>query len=536
MKTIIKLVALLLVCLLTACDGEKVDRETLALLDELDSSLARRDYYESLRLVRIDSLVKIADRSIDPQIKYEALMEVFDEYKSYRYDSAYQYARRCYDLALEMNDKVNESEAKCAVSFCLMSAGMFKEASEMMATVSTNGMNGQQLFDYYFNYQKLWQEEANYSRVEPYYSNYMEKSNELIDSLKTLLTEDDPNWWSLTASQHMKDHRFEEAMVTFQAYLSRFPDTDTHDKAMAVAEMAWAYIHMGQKEKALQCFIQSAIYDNESSTREITALFFVAKHIGDLGYHNRASRYAKQALDDITFYNARQRKIEIGQILPIIEQDRYDALSIQTHRLSITSIIIALLLLVVSIAILSLRRLNRQLWQARQTIAAHNAELQHINDQLVEANKIKDVYIGRSFFANAEFIEKMEKLYLTVDRKIQTRQYEDLRKTVRLSALDEERRQMYAIFDETFLNLFPSFVEQYNELFEEKDRKKPADEKSLTSEMRIFALIRLGITDSERIARFLDYSVHTVNTYKTRVKNKSTIENDAFEQHIMAIG
>ncbi len=94
---------------------------------------------------------------------------------------------------------------------------------------------------------------------------------------------------------------------------------------------------------------------------------------------------------------------------------------------------------------------------------------------------------------------------------------------------------MYAAFDDTFLNLFPNFVERYNELFDEKDRKVPTRERSLTSEMRIFALIRLGISDSERIARFLDYSVHTVNTYKTRIKNRSIVENDQFDRLIMEI-
>ena len=94
---------------------------------------------------------------------------------------------------------------------------------------------------------------------------------------------------------------------------------------------------------------------------------------------------------------------------------------------------------------------------------------------------------------------------------------------------------MYTAFDQTFLKLFPQFVERYNALFEEKDRKMPADNQSLTSEMRIFALIRLGITDSERIANFLDYSVHTVNTYKTRIKNRSICDNDQFEQRIMEI-
>ncbi|MBQ6651823.1 MAG: response regulator transcription factor, partial [Prevotella sp.] len=136
---------------------------------------------------------------------------------------------------------------------------------------------------------------------------------------------------------------------------------------------------------------------------------------------------------------------------------------------------------------------------------------------------------------NAEFITKLEKLFATVNRKIATRQYEDLRNTTSQTTLNNERKNMYQSFDETFLKLFPDFVEKYNMLFEEKDRKKPSKENTLTSEMRIFALIRLGINDSERIARFLDYSVHTVNTYKTRIKNRSLVENEQFEQKIMEI-
>lgn len=521
--------------LLFSCGSRHYDSETAQLLAALDASLARRTSCEQAKLGRIDSLRTLLVQTVDRQRCYELQLQLFDEFKSYRCDSAFAYANRCMDLARQMGSPQSVAEAKCAVSFCLMSSGLFKEASDMMAAISTEGMSQEQRFSYYSVYQKLWQEEANFSGVEPYYSQYMAASDDYIDSLKTMLSEEDPEWWSLTGSQHMKNHRFDEAVVTLQAYLSRFPDTEAHDKAMAIAEMAWAYIHSGQDTKALKCFIKSAIYDNESSTREITALFFVAKHICQLGDYDRASLYAKQALNDITFYNARQRKIEIGQILPIIEQDRYNALTMQRNRLILAAVLIGLLFVVVLVSVMYLRRLNAKLWQARQTIARHNEELVDTNNQLAEANKIKDVYIGRSFFANAEFIEKMEKLCLTVDRKIQARQYEDLRKQVKLSTLEQERKQMYAAFDETFLNLFPTFVEQYNLLFDPKDRRMPADEKSLTSEMRIFALIRLGITDSERIARFLDYSVHTVNTYKTRVKNKSNVENELFEQKIMQI-
>ena len=173
-----------------------------------------------------------------------------------------------------------------------------------------------------------------------------------------------------------------------------------------------------------------------------------------------------------------------------------------------------------------------KLKKAQALIAQRNQQLEVKNEQLEEVNKIKDEYIGRSFYINSEYINKVEKLYRSIDRKISMHRFEDLRSSLKESELGEERKSMFVDFDETFLKLFPHFIERYNELFDEPDQK-PLDKKQLTTEMRIFALIRLGITDSERIANFLNYSVHTINTYKTRVKNRSHIDNDKFESRIM---
>ena len=158
-----------------------------------------------------------------------------------------------------------------------------------------------------------------------------------------------------------------------------------------------------------------------------------------------------------------------------------------------------------------------------------------MNGRLREVNTIKDEYIGQSFYANAEYINHVEKLYRTIDQKIAARQYHDLRLSLKESELIAERKSMFSDFDKTLLNLFPNFIERYNSLFIEGETKAIDKQKSLTTEMRIFALIRLGITDSERIAKFLNYSIHTINTYKTRVKNKSWVDNDQFEARIMEI-
>jgi putative regulatory protein susR len=181
-----------------------------------------------------------------------------------------------------------------------------------------------------------------------------------------------------------------------------------------------------------------------------------------------------------------------------------------------------------------IRKQMMELKKAQVIIARRNKQLETKNNQLEEVNKIKDEYIGRSFYINSEYINKVEKLYRTIDRKLMTRRIEDLRSSLKESELIAERKSMFVDFDETFLKLFPHFIEKYNELFDDPD-SKCLDPKQLTTEMRIFALIRLGITDSERIATFLNYSVHTINTYKTRVKNRSHIDNDKFEGYIMKI-
>lgn len=224
----------------------------------------------------------------------------------------------------------------------------------------------------------------------------------------------------------------------------------------------------------------------------------------------------------------------MGEILPIIEANRYEILRSKTNVLIGAVAIISVLVIIILIAFFYLYRQKKILQQARNVIRESNDALQVANAQLQEDNNIKNEYIGNSFYINSEFIDKMEKLYKMIDRKIQTRQYDDLRYSLKESVLIKERDNMFTVFDSTFLKIFPNFVEKYNSLFPENERKMP-EKNSLTSEMRIFALIRLGVSESERIAKFLKYSVHTINTYKTRVKNKSLIENDLFEQEIMKI-
>ena len=509
-------------------------------LSELDKSLARRDQYEQQHVERINGLKKeltkvekLSDKKTNDRC-YELMYQLYNEYKSYCYDSAHHYADECLSWAKfnQRDDRI--IEASNAVSFTLISAGFLTEASEVLKSINRSKLSGRLLEDYYEHNSQLWRAQADYVREEPFYTKYITQSNAYLDSLKQMLPSNSARWWSCPGSRQMRDHQYQQALESFNKVLS-LCDSDLHMKAMTTAEMAWAHIYLDNEDKAISYFAQSAIYDNETATREITALYHLSRLIYKKGDHERASVYVHQALDDVQFYNSRLRKIEIGDILPIIERDRYDAVSSQRNWLIAASCLFVLLSAVILYSYWFIRKKNQTLTIARETIANQLHQLQAANRQLKEDDKIKNAYIGRSFYTNSEFIAKLEKLYLMIDRKIVARQYDDLRSMMKLSTLNAERENMYEAFDQTFLKIFPDFVQKYNLLFEEKDRKLPANDHSLTSEMRIFALIRLGITDSERIAKFLNYSVHTVNTYKTRIKNRSTVENDQFENRIMEI-
>jgi len=505
-------------------------------LDSLDASLARRNEYEQQRLQRIDVLKEQlnAQGALPSDQRFMLNYSLYNEYKVYCYDSARHYANACMELARQSGNQNYRILAQDAIAFSLISAGILSEASAQLAATERQALSGEQLTSYYERNVQLWRSMADYVKEEPFYTKYISQSNAYLDSLRAITPENSLQWWSYTGSLQMRAHQYQQALESFNHVMS-LNDNDRRLTAVTMAEMAWAYIYLDNEEKAIECFAQSAIADNETATREITALYHLSRLVYKRGDYERASRYVHQALEDVNFYNTRLRKVEINDILPIIEQDRYDAMRSQRNWLFLaTGLAVALLLAMVG-SYWFIRKKNRKLTEARQTIANQLEELSTTNQHLKEADKIKNAYIGRSFYTNAEFVEKLEKLFLSLDRKIATRQYDDLRSTLKQSTLSTERENMYAAFDETFLKLFPQFVKKYNDLFEEKDRRQPATETSLTSEMRIFALIRLGITDSERIAKFLDYSVHTVNTYKTRIKNRSVVDNDQFEQLIMAI-
>jgi hypothetical protein len=245
--------------------------------------------------------------------------------------------------------------------------------------------------------------------------------------------------------------------------------------------------------------------------------------------------FIRQALDDANSYGARQRKVQISSTLQQIAAARINSVDYQRKFWLTFSVGLTVLIALIVVFAIIIYRQNKKLKAAEITIRQTNANLQEINHKLIEADRIKEEYIGYYFNHTSDYIDRIEMLKKNIDNKIQLKKFEEIRYIVNGINPSVEREQLYANFDKVFLKLFPDFVTVFNSYFKGEDLPGLKDGQLLNTEMRIFALMRLGIQDAEKIARILGYSVNTIYAYKNRMKSKSVVANDVFEQKIMEI-
>jgi hypothetical protein len=243
--------------------------------------------------------------------------------------------------------------------------------------------------------------------------------------------------------------------------------------------------------------------------------------------------------------------VEISRILPVISESfriKNERQQHQLRRYALVITILAVLLILASLflfgqmkrlsrARLSLQEANTRMNRLHEDLIKANSQLKLLNHELLESNRTKEEHIG--FFLNlcSTYIDKLDDFRKFVHRKVTSGQNEDLFKATKSNHFfDSELKEFHSNFDNTFLHLFPNFVEQFNALLLENERIEIKNDELLTTELRIFALIRLGITDSSKIASFLRYSVNTIYNYRTRIRNKALMPRDDFERRVKTIG
>jgi len=496
-------------------------------LDSLDYYISQIENYDSQKEKHINEIKKKLNSTNDKNQLYTFYLELFNEYSSYIYDSAYVYVKKLIDISNDLNDNDKIISSKIKLGFCYLSSGLFKEAFDVFNAINVEQCSIPTKIEYYLKKSRLYYDLADYNNNIEFQELYCKKGNEVIDSAIILLPYNSPQYWSALGLKFIKSNRYSDAITAFKKMIDSKSYSE-HDLAIATSSIAYILSLQGNKTAAKDYLIQAAISDIKSSTKETVALRNLAQILFEEGDIDHAINYIRQALNDALFYNARHRQLEIGNILPIIEGAQINIIEKQKNRVIMLVIFISALLVMLVIALIII-------WKSLKRLKAAELKIQTTNEKLIEANKIKNEYIAYFFNQSAEYIAKLGSLQRWVINKVNTKQYEDIKNFPKQINMEKEREALFERFDKIFLNLFPNFVEEFNKLLKPEEQIYLQKGELLNSEMRIYALIRLGIDDNEKIAHFLDYSVNTIYAYKTKVKNKTLYSSKEFKQKVLDI-
>ncbi|WP_158796917.1 DUF6377 domain-containing protein [Pedobacter sp. L105] len=535
-------------------NSAKAEGQQDSLQNVLNQLLDNKSQYDRQKLRHISEIKRqlvINYSSLDK--RYVNYQQLFNEYKSFVHDSAYLYCKKLNDCAYLLHDANKINASKVDMGFVLISAGMFKEGLDTLNRVNISSFDKKQRYEYFFLQARSYFDVADYDKIGDYYNRYSLIGLKYCDSIIHSNPVGSYPYLSALGLKALRKADFQEAMSSYQKILT-YRQT-YQDSAINLSCLSYIYFELKNIQPAVNHLIHAAIIDNTHSTKEGVALTNLATYLYKQGDVKLAFRYINNAIEDANFYGARHREAQISSIMPIIQSDKVNGIEKQKQLLTIYASLITLLIIIVIVFAFitvkqlkklrvadqiivhkneDLNRMNNSLISVNKVLDHTNRSLSRINIKLDEANMIKDEYIGYFFNIHSDYIEKLDRLKRSIEKNVREKRYEEVLHVLNRLNTNFERENLSHSFDKVFLNLFPNFVDDFNSLFD-PDHQTCLRDGLLNTELRIFALIRLGIEENETIAKILNYSVNTIYTYKTKVKNRSFIPNEEFEDRIMQI-
>jgi len=482
------------------------DNQVRQLLDRLEIELRERQHYDAEKRQRIDSFLAQSYLDDKPEIWYQNL---YEEYKSYNYDTALIYADR-------LNDDVSRA-------FVYLSGGLFHEAYQLLSSITDDTSD-----IYLLTYARLLYDMCDYAGAADVSAVYNERANDYMMQLAArYCPADSSKYWYPLAVVDMHSRNFERAVARMKEALADSRIT-LHERAIYASSLAYLYRVTGHPDEAFIQAVEAAICDIRSSTYETVALRMVAELLYEQGYIELANRYIHIAMDDANQYHARHRQVSISQLMPIIEHHYTERVHRQTVLAYVLLAIVLLLLFLGAVALFLLSKRHRAVHAARQLI-------DEMNRNLTIANHVKEQLLGTLVAGHSQYLGEVEKYQNRIRENVTKRQLNELMTIPKNVDARLQRIVFNRRIDEMLLSIFPSFVDDFNALLKPGFRIEVKQDELLSPALRIFALIRLGIVHNEVIAEILDYSVNTVYTYKTRTINQSPLSPDDFYTALMRI-
>ena len=527
--------------LLCGCRQARLDQQTRQLLGELDGYVAAREVYVARKLDQMDALRKLAEATLDPQLRYETEINIAAEYFSFQFDSTQHYLKHCQELALwPLRDRERFVLASIRLGHLYAKAGSHMEAYRLLyEQIDTTGLSETLKTEYLLALYDFSLDLAGNSGLVDQLN--IADADSFRPALYERIPRDSESWRSILRDDLSEHGRYAEADSVARLLLAG-TNPGEHKYAIYAFYLSEIAGLSGRPAEQMAWLVRSAESDMINAVKDYASLTMIAQNIlpSDV---DRSFHYLRIAQEDALFYNAKLRPWQISRFL-IQVQDAYAQRQLRMKKWTdATSILMAILVLALSIVSWfyvsrsrKLAAMQRELEVSNARLTAANVALNALNAQISDADRVKEQFI----ISFLESFSNQIHLFRSEDNRLRNlvkRGRADLLlKDAAFSKRSEKaREEFYRTFDTTFLAMYPSFVDHFNALLQEDARVYPP-RGQLNTELRVFALIRLGVDDSKRIASMLDYSLSTIYNYKVAVKNKALGDRDCFEERIKQIG
>ena len=522
-----------------------------SLLDELDQAIGQRDQYIQARESKIAYLKEQMVGESDANALLKAYNSLFNEYYVFKFDSAMVYANKGLALAQQSNNRKYSTLFLLNKSELLSIGGLYEEALDILNSIDSTNIEQSDMFRYYFSYFTLYSYKTTFCDDSTYSPQYRAVAREYLSKAIDHLSPDNPHYNYIIGEKcfyldndHLKARQYYEQAIRELGPVSR-------DYARSCYALAGNYLEDGDKTKYVELMIKASLSDLKSATMENAALHDLALFIfqEDKSNIERADRYINISMEDAKLYNNRLRLIQNSRTLPQIVTTYQNMVKHQNGQLRYALLFISLLLfgLVAMLAfifrqnrLLTLRRKelannNIQLTDLNQQLTGLNEQLHQLNGQLVDTNTKRENLASIYIDLCAQYIDKLNKYQTLVKRKIKANQAQELLQTISSTRISEEDAATFLNrFDKAFLELYPTFIAEFNALLSEDGRIQQKSSTTLTTELRTFALIRLGVKNTADIAGLLFLSNQTIYNCRSVIKNRA-INKDTFDEDVQKL-
>lgn len=533
------------VLLLISCSGGDV----APCIVELEQVLERKSTYQGYFNDRVEILKAVLSDQIDPQQTYNINKRLADAYKAHSFDStmAYLNANKALGLKMRDMDKVMETDFLMVLEYCI--AGYYVEAGDLLTQYDREKIPYSLERDFVRACQRFYGETSAYASSEDSYDDKKVLRDAYRARLIELTPEGTPEWYDLKREE-AADAEDPRKALEYARMMVEATEENSHDYAKACYMYA-SSLPENDVHNRMEWLARSAIADIMCSVKDYMSLNSLSELLFENGDVERAFRYAADhCMTDALQFGGRLRQWQISQFFPQIERE-YNERNLKNIRVMVMLVVIISLFLAIVILMMlliikrqrtlvatqkELKASYKQIDDRNHELEAINSKLSALNAQIQEADKVKQEYIALFLSILSENISTTRQYKNHVLKNIRQGSTKKLVDEIEaLPPIDEDIYEFYKMFDQTFVNLYPDFVPKFNELLSEGSAIVPKGDDILSPELRIFALIKLGITDSSKIASLLHYSANTIYNYRAKTKNKARGSRDEFEDAVRNI-